>query len=53
MTNLQARLFSSALGMIAGAILCSTENVNINIGLGILIICTVLFLFEYFRAQKP
>ncbi|HKZ44035.1 MAG TPA: hypothetical protein VJZ78_03250 [Anaerolineales bacterium] len=52
MTDLQTRLLSSALGMIAGAILCTTDNVNINIGLGILIVCTVLFVFEYFRAQK-
>ncbi|MFN2216559.1 MAG: hypothetical protein ACK2TS_06400 [Anaerolineales bacterium] len=49
MSNLQIRLISAALGMIAGAILGTTENV---LGVGVFIICAVLFLVEYFRAQK-
>lgn len=52
MTNIQIRLIASAMGLIAGAILSTTERVDINIGLAIVIICGVLFLFEYFRSQK-
>ena len=53
MTNLQARLIASALGLMAGAILCTTDRVDINVGLAILIVSAVLFVVEYFRIQKP
>ena len=52
MTNLQSRLIASAIGMLTGAILCSTDRVDINIGLTILIISAILFAFEYFRSQN-
>lgn len=52
MTNIQVRLISAALGLIAGAIVSTTDRVDVNIGLAIIIICGVLFLVEYFRAQK-
>jgi len=53
MSNSQTRLISSAVGLLAGSILCTTDNVNINVGLAILIISAVLFTVEYFRLQKP
>lgn len=52
MTNNQVRLISCALGLIAGAIVSSTERVDVNVGLAILIICGVLFLVEFYRAHK-
>ena len=52
MTNIQVRLIASALGLIAGAIISTTERVDVNVGLAIVIICGVLFLVEYFRSQK-
>lgn len=53
MTNAQARLIASAIGLLAGSILCTTDNVEINIGLAILIVSAVLFVVEFFRLQKP
>jgi len=52
MTNLQVRLLASALGLVAGAIVSTTDRVDVNVGLVILIICSILFLVEYFRSQK-
>jgi hypothetical protein len=53
MTNSQTRLIASAIGMLAGSILCTTDNVEINFGLAILFVSTVLFVVEFFRLQKP
>lgn len=53
MTNAQSRLIASAIGLLAGAILSTTDNVNINFGLAIMIVCSALFIVEYFRLQKP
>lgn len=53
MTNAQTRLMASAVGLLAGSILCTTDNVDINIGLAILIVSAVLFVVEFFRLQKP
>lgn len=53
MTNSQTRLIASAIGMLAGSILCTTNNVDINFGLAILFVSTVLFVVEFFRLQKP
>ena len=53
MTNSQTRLIASALGLLAGSILTSTDNVNINFGLAILFVCSALFVVEFFRLQKP
>jgi hypothetical protein len=52
MTNLQTRLIASALGMLAGAILCSTERVDVNVGLTLLILSATLFAVNYYRSQK-
>jgi hypothetical protein len=52
-SNVQARLIASGLGLVAGAILCTTNNVQVNTGLGVLIISAGLFVVEYVRAQKP
>jgi len=53
MTNSQTRLIASAIGLLAGSILCTTDNVNINFGLAILIVSACLFVVEFFRLQKP
>jgi hypothetical protein len=52
-SNVQARLIASALGLVAGAILCTTSNVHASTGLGVLIVSAGLFVVEYIRAQKP
>lgn len=53
MTNAQTRLIASAIGLLAGSTLCTTDNVNINFGLAILFVSAVLFVVEFFRIQKP
>ena len=52
MTNTAGRLIAAAIAMVAGAIACSTENLDINIGIVILFVASALFVAEYFRAQK-
>jgi hypothetical protein len=52
MTNIQVRLIASALGLVAGAIVSTTDRVDVNVGLAILVICGILFLVEYFRSQQ-
>jgi len=53
MTNSQTRLMASAVALLAGSILCTTDNVDINVGLAILIVSAALFVVEFFRLQKP
>jgi hypothetical protein len=53
MTNSQTRLIASAVGLMAGSILCTPDNVDINVGLAILFVCAALFVVEFFRLQKP
>lgn len=53
MSNAQTRLLASSIGLLAGSILCTTDNVNINFGLAILIVSSALFVVEFFRLQKP
>jgi hypothetical protein len=52
MTNTAARLLAASIAMVAGAVACSTDNLNINVGIAILLVGTTLFLAEYLRAQQ-
>jgi uncharacterized membrane protein len=52
MSNMQTRLMAAAIALLAGAILCTSDQVNINVGLAILIVSAALFAVEYFRMQK-
>ena len=52
MSNLHARLIGSALGFVAAAVLCTTNNVDANVAIGVLIVFAGLFIVDYIRAQK-
>jgi hypothetical protein len=53
-TNLQARLLASALGLIAGAIVAHHASSEIQrVGFGIMIVAAVVFCVVYVRAHKP
>jgi hypothetical protein len=52
MTNDVGRLIAAAIAMVAGAIACTTSNLNINVDIGILVVAGAIFVAEYFRAQK-
>ena len=51
MTDSQARLLASAVGLVAGAIAASTDNINVNIGLAIIIVSGAMFVAEYVRSR--
>ena len=52
MSDVQARLLASGLGLIAGAILC-LEPLHVGLGNGVVLISGVLFVVEYIRSQLP
>ncbi len=52
MTNSQVRLLSSAIALLAGAVLANTYNIDVNVSIYIILISSVLFIVEYFRNQK-
>ena len=49
MSNSQARLFASAIALLAGGVIANTTNIDVNVSLAIILISSVLFLVEYFR----
>ena len=49
MTNSQVRLLSSAIALLAGAVLATTGNIDVNVSIAIIVVSSVLFLIEYFR----
>jgi hypothetical protein len=51
MTDSQARLLASAVGLVAGALAASTDNINVNIGLVIIIVSGAMFVAEYVRSR--
>jgi hypothetical protein len=51
MTDSQARLLASAVGLVAGALAASTDNINVNIGLVIIIVSGAMFVTEYVRSR--
>ncbi len=52
MTNVQVRLLAAAIGLVAGALAASTDNLNINVGISIILVSGAIFLVEYVRCQK-
>lgn len=52
-TNVQARLISSGLALVAGAILFAAHPQEPFLSTGVLIIAGVLFIVEYVRTQLP
>jgi len=52
MTNSQVRLLSTAIALLAGAVLANTYNIDVNVSISIILISSVLFIVEYFRNQK-
>ncbi len=52
MTNLQVRLLSSALALLAGAVLANTNNVNVNVSLVIILGSGAFFIADYVRSQR-
>jgi hypothetical protein len=49
MSNSQARLFSSAIALLAGGVIANTTNIDVNVSIAIIVVSSVLFLVEYFR----
>ena len=52
MTNAQVRLLSSAIAMLAGGVMVSTNNVHVNVGLAVIILSAAIFAAEYVRSLK-
>ena len=52
MTNSQVRLLSTAIALLAGAVLANTYNIDVNVSIYIILISSMLFIVEYFRNQK-
>jgi hypothetical protein len=52
MTTTIGRLIASAIALVAGAIACSTENLNVNVGISLIVVASVLFVVDYIRSQK-
>ncbi len=52
MSNVQARLMSSALAMVAGAIAASTDNLNVNLGIAIILVSGAVLVTEYVRSYR-
>jgi len=51
MTNVQVRLIASAISLLAGGIIASTDNINVNIGIAIILISSAIFIVEYWRCR--
>ena len=52
MTNVQARLISAAIALLAGALAASTDNLNVNVGIFIILVSGAIFIAEYIRSQR-
>jgi len=52
MTNSQVRLLSSAIAMLAGGVIASTNNIDVNVSIVIILVSSAIFIVEYFRLQK-
>ncbi len=51
-SNVQARLLSSALGLVAGALAAGTDNLNVNVGIAIILISGAVLVAEYVRSYS-
>ncbi len=52
MTNIQVRLLSASIGLLAGAVAAGTDNLNVNVGIVIILVSGAIFLAEYVRSQR-
>ena len=52
MTNIQVRMLSSALALIAGAILAASDNVDVNVSIVIILASAAMFVADYVRSQR-
>ncbi len=52
MSNVQARLLSSALAMVAGAMAAGTDNLDVNIGIAIILVSGAVLVAEYIRSYR-
>lgn len=52
MSNVQARLLSSSLALIAGALAASTDNLHVNIGIAIILVSGAVLVAEYIRSYS-
>ncbi len=52
MSNVQARLLSSALAMVAGAIAAGTDNLDVNVGIVIILVSGAVLVAEYIRSYR-
>jgi hypothetical protein len=53
MSNAQVRLLASAIALLAGGILATTDNIDVNVSIAIILISAIIFIVEYWRLQKP
>jgi hypothetical protein len=53
MSNAQVRLLASAIALLAGGIIASTDNIDVNVSIFIILISSIIFIVEYWRLQKP
>jgi hypothetical protein len=52
MTNSQTRMLASSIGLIGGAIISQTDNLNINLSIVIILITFAMLLVEYSRSWR-
>ena len=52
MSNVQARLLSSALALVAGAIAAGTDNLEVDVGIVIILISGAMLIAEYVRSYR-
>lgn len=52
MTNSQTRLIATALGLMAGAIMSLSNNLDVNVSIVVILITGSMFLTEYVRSRK-
>lgn len=52
MTNVQVRLLSASMALLAGAVAASTDNLNVNVGIVIILVSGAMFIAEYVRSQR-
>ena len=45
-------MIASVIGIIAGAMAASTNNLNVNVGLAIILLSTVIFAVEYVKSLR-
>ncbi len=52
MTNVQVRMLSSVLALLAGAVLAQTGNIDVNVSLAIILVSSAGLVAEYVRSQR-